>query len=502
MLSQPNRGTRKTQEERGVDDFPCITPDRLPKYPEIPPPRSPVMIDLFHFLKDLFQNPAEVIASFFMGVIAAATFLSYVIYWFLSSFYSKKIAELDASVKKAKDELADNERMVKDAERERDELKKKSKDRKGRIEEQEKEISKLKETASNEAAATRKYHELAAKYNKLGSVAMSLKKQATSLNDQAKVIEKMQAQSWELSVDEASLPRFRALGKNKAVIIAVINLKGGVGKTTLTANIAITYCHQMNKRVLAIDLDFQASLTNLCLPADRFAELQLGAGRLVDNVFKDWSADVANRTFSNISQTREPKLHLLANSERLAKVEDDAKARWIMNQGADLRGVLRSALHDPIFQDNFDVILIDCPPRWTTGSINAIACCDYVLIPTVLDRVSSEAVPRLLGWLRDLRRASPELYGHFEILGVLGNLAFPREKLIAQEQDIWEGLPAKCKATWLAPVYSFDTIIRDKAEFRRAANSRDFAALHPVLQPAFRKLIDEIEARRAVHEGR
>jgi chromosome partitioning protein len=276
-----------------------------------------------------------------------------------------------------------------------------------------------------------------------------------------------------------------------------MNLKGGVGKTTLTANIAITYSRHMNKRVLAVDLDFQASLTNLCLPADRFAELQLGNGRLIDNVFKDWSAGVANRAFSNISQTREPKLHLLANSERLAKVEEDAKARWIMNQGPDLRSVLRSALHDSVFQDNFDVILLDCPPRWTTGSINAIACCDYVLIPTVLDRVSSEAVPRLLGWLRDLRRASPELYGHFEILGVLGNLAFPRPKLIAAEQAIWEELPGKCKATWSAPVYHFATIIKDKAEFRRAANSRDFAALHPDLQPTFRDLVAEIESRRS-----
>jgi cellulose biosynthesis protein BcsQ len=174
-----------------------------------------------------------------------------------------------------------------------------------------------------------------------------------------------------------------------------------------------------------------------------------------------------------------------------------------MNPGdSDLRSVLRSVLHDPLFQDNFDVILIDCPPRWTTSSINAIACCDYVLIPTVLDRVSSEAVPRLLAWLRNLKSSSAELYGNFAILGVLGNLAFPRETLIEQERTIWEPSLQKCANAWLAPVHHFDTIIKDKSEFRRAANSREFAALRPTLLPTFLKLVEEMEARRTAHESR
>lgn len=179
-----------------------------------------------------------------------------------------------------------------------------------------------------------------------------------------------------------------------------------------------------------------------------------------------------------------------------------ASGTWLMNTGAaDLRCRLRSALHDAAFQDHFDVILIDCPPRWTTSSINAIACCDYVLIPTQLDRVSSEAVPRLLKWLRNLKPTSAELYGQFEILGVIGNLASPREKLVEREQAIWESLPSKCKNAWLAPIYLFDTIIREKSEFRRAANNRKFAALEPALQPSFTALVKEIEARRANHES-
>lgn len=459
------------------------------------------MIDLFRFITSLIRENPEVIAAFIMGLVVAGAFLTYAIYWIIGTIYKKKVSQLEIEARSAGEKL-------KDAQQERDEQKKKAKDRKAKLDDAVQAAkadldAAQKNYAAKEAAAKQQFSDLAAKYNKLGSVAMSLKKQVTSLNDQAKRFEKLQGQLWDLPVDPGCLLPFRTLGNGQAAIIAVINLKGGVGKTTLTANLAATYSRIMGKRVLAVDLDFQASLTNLCLPAERIAELQIGDGRLVDNVFKDWSAGLAHRAFNNLSPTLEPKLHLLANSEKLARVEEEAKARWIMqHHDVDLRCVLRLALHDPVFQDNFDVILIDCPPRWTTGSINAMACCDYVLIPTQLDRVSAEAVPRLLGWLRDLRRASPELYGHFEILGVLGNLAYPRSKLIAQEQGIWEELPAKCKATWKTAVHHFDTIIKDKAEFRRAANSREFAALHPDLQPEFRQLVNEIETRRSAYESR
>jgi chromosome partitioning protein len=267
----------------------------------------------------------------------------------------------------------------------------------------------------------------------------------------------------------------------------------------LTANIAATYCRQLNKRVLVIDLDFQASLAGLCLPAERFDKRKVG----VEDILKNSAADIATLAFSSTVATHESNLRVLSGSENLPNVEERSKADWLLKPGAtDLRCVFRQALHEPIFQENFDIILIDCPPRWTTSSINAMACCDYVLIPTLLDRVSSEAVPRLLKWLRNLKASSRELYANFEVLGLLGNRAYPREGLIEQERGIWEALPARCQAAWGVPVHRFDTIIREKGEIHRAADRREFAALSKTLQPMFLELVHEIEARRSLHEGR
>ncbi|HZZ79085.1 MAG TPA: AAA family ATPase [Gemmataceae bacterium] len=470
------------------------------------------MNDTFAFLKDLVASEPEVIAAFCVGVVAGIATLGYPFYRFIAWFYDKRIENLESDLKRSKDALVESTKEVADA-------KKKAKDRKSKLEQLEAELvqskSKLTEAEVGLGEAKKhvrdkdvryaermtKYNDVVRQHNRLVKLATSLKKQVASLNEQAKLVEKLQRQLWDMPVDIAKTTPFRPLTKGRAAIIAVINLKGGVGKTTLTANLAATYCQAMNKRVLAIDLDFQASLTHLCLPASLVSELQIGTGHLVDNVFADGLADAAQTAFSNMSQTREPKLRLLATTGKLANVEEQAKAKWLMTPGAsDVRCLLRSALHAPVFQDNFDVVLIDCPPRWTTSSINAIACCDYVLIPTLLDRVSSEAVPRLLRWLRDLKSSSAKLYGNFRILGVVGNRAYPRAGLVLQEREIWKELPGKCEQTWLAPVHHFATIVHDKSEIRRAANSREFAASHPDLQPVFLDLVNEIEAGRSQHE--
>lgn len=478
------------------------------------------MNDLFTFLKNLIRDETDVIAAFVMGAIVAAACLTTLIYWLFGKFYKKKIEDLKVELEKAKQSRDEALARANQSEQAEEIARRKAKERKTESGEKQAQLEKLNaelDQATSSVAALQKqlgerdaryrerllkYNDVVRKHNNLIENAKTLKKQVSSLNEQAKRFEKLQGQLWNIPVDGAKIPPFRRLSGNRAVILAFINLKGGVGKTTLTANIAAAYCRHMGKRVLAIDLDFQASLTNLCLSPELVSELQMGRGRLIDNVFAEASPDIAGLAFSNLTQSREPKLHLLATSGNFANVEEQAKAKWMMNGSSpDVRSLLRSALHAPVFQDNFDVILIDCPPRWTTSSINAIACCDYVLVPTLLDRVSTEAVPRLLRWLRDLKDSSAELYGHFKVLGVLGNRAFPRAGLIQQERDIWSASPAKCEQAWLAPVAHFATIIHDKSEFRRAANSREFAALHDDLQPVFLNLVREIEAGRANHEG-
>ena len=68
------------------------------------------------------------------------------------------------------------------------------------------------------------------------------------------------------------------------------------------------------------------------------------------------------------------------------------------------------------------MVLIDCPPRLTTGCVNALAASDYVLIPVLLEETSVEAVPRILTWLKLFQS---EVCRELDVLGVVGNKAFP-----------------------------------------------------------------------------
>ena len=252
------------------------------------------MLDLFNFLKEFLRNEADVIAAFFVGVIVAVAFLGYAIYWVLSSLHGKKMAVVDDEARKAKDHLADAEKRL--AQKDADIARKEQ--RIGNLEQRV-------EAGEQKTAGVQKDFDLFRR--KAVTVATSYKRQVLALNAQMKELERLECHLWDLPVDKAKLSPFRPLKKRCAAIIAVTNLKGGVGKTTLTANIAATYCRQMDQRVLVVDLDFQASLTGLCMSADFFDERKLG----VDDVLKNPFAEVAQLAFNSTVRTHEPKMRVL-----------------------------------------------------------------------------------------------------------------------------------------------------------------------------------------------
>ena len=281
------------------------------------------------------------------------------------------------------------------------------------------------------------------------------------------------------------VPAFIPLHKRRAAIISLANLKGGVGKTTLTANLGAALAAQ-GLRVLLIDLDHQSSLTNYCVEIEEKNEIAR-AGRYIDSLF-DQGGDLAKldacvtrlRTTAGNGQ-----LYLAPVREEFADLENRLMTQWhsgLMTE--DVRFRLRQALHSPRLRDHYDVVLIDCPPRLTTGSINAIAASDYILIPVLLEETSAEGVPRILAWLKRFQATS---CGEFDVLGVVGNKAYPRHRLIAREQVVWDALQHKSREAWNSSVHHFDEVIRDHP----TVDGR-FAALDPRHQPRYDELVSQI----------
>ena len=197
---------------------------------------------------------------------------------------------------------------------------------------------------------------------------------------------------------------FLPLTMRRAVIISIANLKGGVGKTTITANLGATLA-KVGLKVLLMDLDYQSSLSNLCLLPQEKDQVRR-SGRYLSGFLED-GGDLSrlNQSVTLIEAGVDPgQLYLAPVDEEFADVENRLMVRWHAGLSKDdVRYRLRHALHTRDLRDHYDVVLIDCPPRLTTGCVNALAASDYVLIPVLLEETSTEAVPRTLSWLKKFR---------------------------------------------------------------------------------------------------
>jgi len=322
-----------------------------------------------------------------------------------------------------------------------------------------------------------------------------LVRQVAELSEQVQRLADFDGRVWERP-PTAVVPEFRPLERRQVPIIALANLKGGVGKTTLTANLGAILAKQ-NHRVLLLDLDYQGSLTSLCLDGAEIHEIRrrrLFVDRLLGS--RSPQFELFEQCSHRIEQL--PDARLIAADEPLADEENRLMAQWLLEPDEhDVRFVLRSYLHSEAVRREYDYVLIDCPPRLTTACVGAIAAADFLLIPVLLDRTSTEAVPRQLRSLRKLKRA---ICPRLAVLGLVANRTHPRAQLISRESQVWESLAEPCEDCWGEPVYRFSSVIRQNAAFAEAARANSFAALYREMQPSFLDFANELRARIAEHE--
>jgi chromosome partitioning protein len=189
-------------------------------------------------------------------------------------------------------------------------------------------------------------------------------------------------------------------------IIAVLNQKGGVGKTTTAINLA-DYLAKSGHSVLLADLDPQGNSTS-GLGLDK----QNLNSTLYDVLFS--RADI-NQTVQKINS----KLDILPANANLAGAEVE------MVTAANRELMLRGALADL----HYDYVLIDCPPSLGLLTVNALAAAHSVLIPVQAEYYALEGLSQLLNVVQQVRQAlNPSL----DILGVLITLYDSRNSLSEQ----------------------------------------------------------------------
>lgn len=178
-------------------------------------------------------------------------------------------------------------------------------------------------------------------------------------------------------------------------IIAIVNQKGGSGKTTTAVNLAASLV-DAGKKVLLIDLDPQASASMWYGFKDK--------GKAFYDVFVE-----GNRLENVIEKTEVERLHMIASSPLLAGVE-----KAIANEVASeciLKDCVANLPGRP-----WDYILLDCPPTLGILSLNALTLANEVLIPVEAHVMALHGLVQLLKTINMVKqRLNPTL----EIAGIL-----------------------------------------------------------------------------------
>lgn len=177
-------------------------------------------------------------------------------------------------------------------------------------------------------------------------------------------------------------------------IIAVLNQKGGVGKTTTAINVG-AYLAKRGKSVLLVDLDPQGNATS-GLAIDK----QHLDSTMYDVLFG--TTDMSNM----IKDTSVSGLRVAPTNQQLAAAEVDLAAE--PKREFKLQGALSHMV--------YDYILIDCPPSLGLLTINALTAADYVLVPVQAEYYALEGLGQLLSVIQRVRQGlNPQL----ELLGVV-----------------------------------------------------------------------------------
>jgi cellulose biosynthesis protein BcsQ len=275
-------------------------------------------------------------------------------------------------------------------------------------------------------------------------------------------------------------------------VLSVGNLKGGVGKTTIVANLAIALV-QHGIRVLAIDLDFQASLSVAIPPGvvPRHEIANGGVHALLSETYDMFQDD----RITAVGLGRFAALSLVRTSLELADVEDKLFAAFFLGERErDPRFALARKLADPRLQEEFDIVLIDTPPRLTMASVNALCASTHVLIPTALTALSQSGAVTFAHVLSEFQRT---LCPHLHVLGVLatftvrGTLTDAEERVLDRLESYMPGKPI-----WRD---IFIPVRQDIANNRVQQNPECKGRFDYIA----RKLIKELGLRRdGNHEGR
>lgn len=234
-------------------------------------------------------------------------------------------------------------------------------------------------------------------------------------------------------------------------VLAVANQKGGVGKTTTALTLAAALA-RMDKKVLVMDLDPHACASvHLRYYPDN---IEFSTYDLFVSSEENWM-----EVWQKIRFRQEGQLFdMVPASIRLSELEGDLRDR--VGKG----GILKLSLG--VIKDEYDYIILDCPPHLGLLQINALVACDLLIIPIQTDFLALHGLKLLFDSIRLLNKVLPEPVKYCA-------LATMYDKRAGACRRVLELLEKKMGGNLFATVIGIDTRFRDASAYGKVVYDID-----------------------------
>lgn len=245
-------------------------------------------------------------------------------------------------------------------------------------------------------------------------------------------------------------------------VISFINMKGGVGKTTLCREIGYTLNKRFNKSILFVDIDPQANLTQSLL--DKYNYLPQ-SGSMISNAMqnsKKYKQSISH-LFTPSAIVRPKKDDVILNldeSPKLSLIPGDLNTVFLeRTSSSDSERALDNFLARNKICDEYDFILVDCPPTYSFYTTAAFLASDYYLIPVGIDPYSVLGIDLLEQVVEQIKDSNPRVYQHRSLknIGIIFN-PMGYENIIKNNLDNQKKHIKNAKSLQKYNLFYFETI--------------------------------------------
>ncbi|MGH6973223.1 MAG: ParA family protein [Stellaceae bacterium] len=252
-----------------------------------------------------------------------------------------------------------------------------------------------------------------------------------------------------------------------AISVALINMKGGVGKTTLSFNLAWYAAYKADKRVLVVDLDPQSNASQYLMGARSYLQYVRADRGTIVNLLEQFSAPIGSRKAPNGISADDLIVNIRNwnNAGRIDLLPSRLELAWTLKNPTSKDHLLAKFLGE--VEDQYDLILIDCAPTESILTLSAYRASRYVLVPVKPEFLAAIGLPLLSRSLKEFELSFGQ--HELEIAGIVFTDCDPQHvkpEHLAGRRDVTE---IATREGW----YIFDTEMRHSDSYPRGARDGD-----------------------------